>query len=136
MQRFSRTFSEAAVSASFSGNRLLLCRVLCQCFHVELATRTPRRARDMPEPGGTQDQRGVTVRECTDHLRSSPDLSHDPLEWLIGLGPAPVCFREPVVGQRLLDAALDQLSGLGLAWRPPGPPSPGPRDGPRRRGWP
>ena len=51
----------------------------------------------------------MTVWKCTDDAGSAADLSHDPLERIVGPDLLPVDIRKGVVGQRLVDALLDEV---------------------------
>ena len=93
---------------------------------------------DVAQPRCGQVEAGLAVRESADDTGSAPDLSHDPLERIVGADLLPVDVREGVVGQRLGHAALDEVgrrahsggrSSSTIAWafgrRPPGSPGHG-----------
>jgi len=52
-------------------------------------------------------------QEGAHHPRSSPGLPHQPLQRVVGPQAAPVFRWHVVVAQRLADAVLDDLRGLG-----------------------
>ncbi len=52
----------------------------------------------------------MTVWKRTDDAGSAADLSHDPLERVVGPDLLPVDIRVGVVGQRFVDALLDVLA--------------------------
>ena len=67
----------------------------------------------MAEPGRGQVQRRLAVRKGANHARAPPDLAQDAFQRVVGSDPPPVLLRESVIGERLLDAALNKLGGSG-----------------------
>src|SRR4029450_6859896 len=51
----------------------------------------------------------LAMRGSSNDACSAADLFHDPLEWIVGADLLPVDVREGVVGQRLMDALLDEI---------------------------
>ena len=51
----------------------------------------------------------MAIGERADDAGASPNLLHDPLEWIIGAYLLPVDVGKDVVGQRLVNATLDQI---------------------------
>src|SRR5215471_8127524 len=80
-----------------------------QQVHHEIPLGRPFAAGDVPEPGGGQVERGLSVWECADHAGATPDLAQDAFERIIGADPAPVLLRKSVIGKRLLDRSLNEL---------------------------
>ena len=63
----------------------------------------------MPEPGCREIETGLAIRERTDDAGPASDLSHDPLEWIVGADLLPMDIRERIVGQCLLRRSVQRV---------------------------
>ena len=66
----------------------------------------------MSQSSRDQHQRTLAVWKSSDDSGPPPDLSHQPLQRVVGLDTTPVLRWHRVVAQRLVDAVLDDLRGL------------------------
>ena len=57
----------------------------------------------------SQVEAGLAIRECPNDTGTPADLSHDPLQWIVGSNLLPMNVWEGVIGQRLLHAPLDKI---------------------------
>ena len=80
--------------------------------HVHVALGRPCRSRDVAQPCCGQVETGLAVRKGAHDACSAADLSHDALQRIVGPNLLPVNVREGVVGQRLVDTLLDEVSCL------------------------
>ena len=71
---------------------------------------SPFGGRDMPQPGSSQHGR-VAVLETADHMRSTADLTYDPLQYVIGLPPYPIFRKKKQYGFSSLPLKPILLSG-------------------------
>jgi hypothetical protein len=69
----------------------------------------------VPEPGCREVEAGLAVRERADDAGPAPDLSHQPLERIVGADAPPMLFRKGIVGECLGDRVVDKLRGAGAA---------------------
>src|SRR5215207_4666004 len=78
--------------------------------HVHVALGGPGSSCDVSQPRRCEVEARLAVRECTHNTSPPTNLSHDPLKWIVGADLVPMDVGEGIVGQRLVDAALDQIS--------------------------
>jgi hypothetical protein len=68
-------------------------------FHVEVALLSPLAAGDMPQPGRTQHQGGLAIREGPHHSGAPADLADNTLQGVVSPDAATMLTREVVIRQ-------------------------------------
>jgi hypothetical protein len=66
----------------------------------------------MSEPGRGQIERALAIRECAHDTSAAPDLTHDPLERVVGADAPPVLARKGQVGEGLGNCRRDPPANL------------------------
>src|SRR5215831_19058466 len=57
--------------------------LVLQQLDVQISLGRPSGAGDVPEPGGSEVERRLPIRECAHHARTPPDLAQDALERIV-----------------------------------------------------
>ena len=65
----------------------------------------------MPEPSTYEHQSAVTVREAANRMGTSPDLTVDPFNTVVGADTQPMLRRVVRISQRFGDAILQRFCG-------------------------
>ena len=74
--------------------------------------RGPERAGNWGPPGGHQHQRRVAVGKRAHYPRTSPDLTHDGFQWVVGADLPPMLRRKLHVAERLFNALSHRVGRL------------------------